>query len=55
MYNITIVSLSEFLETMNTCFILRTLVTQHIKIQKSTVHFLYITNIIILVRLFRVL
>ena len=44
MQKITILSLCDTLDTTITCFILRKLVTKHIKMPKSTVHFLVLYN-----------
>ena len=44
MHKITIVSLCDTIDTLITCFILRTLVTKHIKMPKSTVHFPVLNN-----------
>ena len=40
MHKITLASLCDTLDTFITCFVLRTLATQHIKMPKSIVHFL---------------
>ena len=40
MHKITLMSLCDTLDTVTTCFLLRAFITQHIKMPKSTVHFL---------------